>query len=103
MVDSLAFDTKLFNKSSFIFLKNQFCVIKFCFGSSSKFLGLIDFSHFFTEENFDSQCELFTGYNLSVRKLKDFQLNNFVSNGKESTTFSINTGPDFGGSCWICY
>ena len=38
-----------------------------------------------------------------VRKMKELLLNNFVSNAKESTTFSMNTGPDFGGSCWICH
>ena len=42
----LAFETNVINKSSFIFPKNQFYIIRFCFGSSSKFLGPIDFSHF---------------------------------------------------------
>ena len=42
----LAFETKYINKNSFIFPKNQFYLIKFCFWSSSKFLGPIDFSHF---------------------------------------------------------
>ena len=41
--------------------------------------------------------------NLLVRKMTEILLHNFVSNAKESTTFSMNTGPDFGGSCWICH
>ena len=31
--------------------------------------------------------------------MKDFLSNNSVSNAKESTAISINTGPEFGGSC----
>ena len=38
-----------------------------------------------------------------VGKMKEFLLDKFVSNDKESTTFRKNTGPDFGCSCWICY
>ena len=46
MVLYLAFETKVIDKSSFIFPKNQFCLITFCFGSKSKFLGPIDFRIF---------------------------------------------------------
>ena len=53
----------------------------------------------YAEENLDNLCDLFIGYNLLVRKIKELLFNNFVSNAKESTTFSMNTGPDFGGSC----
>ena len=67
-----------------------------------KFLGLIEFSHLFTEEDFDNQYELFIAYILSVRKMKEVLLKNFLSIAKESTTFSMNTGPDFGVSCWTC-
>ena len=48
--------------------------MKFRLWSNSKFLGLIDFSHFFTKEDFDNQCELFITYNLSVRKMKELLL-----------------------------
>ena len=44
---------------------------------------------------------LVIGYNLLVRKMKKVLSNNFVSNPKESTTFSMSIGPDFGGLCWI--
>ena len=45
-----------------------------------------------------------TGCQISLlRKMKELLLNNFVSNTKESATFSVNTGPDFGASCWICH
>ena len=54
-------------------------------------------------ENLDNKSDLFIGYNLLVRKMKELLLNNFVSNAKESTTFSMNTGPDFEGSCWTCH
>ena len=56
-------------------------------------------SAIFTEENFDNQCKLFIGYDLLIRKMKELLLNKFLSNANESTTFSMNTGPDFGGSC----
>ena len=42
----LAFETKVIDKSSLIFPKDQCYLIRFYFGSSSKFLGPIDFSHF---------------------------------------------------------
>ena len=42
----LAFETKVIYKRYFIFSMNQFYLIRFCFGSSRKFLGPIDFSHF---------------------------------------------------------
>ena len=36
--------------------------------------------------------------------MKELLLNNFASIAfKEYTPFSMNTGPDFGGSCWICH
>ena len=62
---------------------------------SSKIFGTHRFQPFFTEEKFHIQYELFIGYNLFVRKMKELLLNNFVSNAKKSTTFSMNTGPDF--------
>ena len=47
--------------------------------------------------NYDlNQYELFIGYNLSERKMKKLLLKNFLSIAKESNTFSMNTGPDFG-------
>ena len=85
MVNYLAFQTKLFNKSSFIFSKNQFCVIKFCFGSSSKFSGLIDFSHLFTEENIGNQCK-FLPFILDV-----YSYGLFVISFKINTTKSIKS------------
>ena len=59
VVNSQAFKTILFNKSSFIFPMNDTYQIKLRFWSSRKFLGLIDFCHFFTKENFDNKHELF--------------------------------------------
>ena len=56
-------------------------------------------SAIFTQEYFDNQCELSVGYNLLVRKMKERLSNNFLSNTKESSTFSINKGSNFGGSC----
>ena len=56
---TVVFETNFVNKNSYIFPMNQFYPIKFRLWSNSKFLGLIDFSYFFTEEDFDNKCELF--------------------------------------------
>ena len=88
LVNSLAFDNKLFyDKVSRLF-----------YSFPVHFLGLIEIGHFSQKKIFDNQCELFIAYNLSVRKMKEVLLKNFLSIAKESTTFSMNTGPDFGGS-----
>ena len=97
------FETKCCSKIFQIFPVNQFYPIKFRFWSNSNFLGLIEIGHFSQKKIFDNQCELFISYNLSVRKMKEVLLKNFLSIAKESTTFSMNTGPDFGVSCWTCH
>ena len=75
----------------------SFVSIPLRFWSSRKYLGLIDLCHFFTRENFDNKHEflLVRILELTWKNMKEILLDNLVSNAKESTTFSMNKGPDF--------
>ena len=52
------------------------------------FLDNLSFGNSLGQNRYGELC----GYNLLVRKMKELLLNNIVSNAKESTTFSMNTG-----------
>ena len=74
---------KVIDKSSFIFPTNQFYLIKFYFGSNSKFLGPIDFSHFSHKKILIINLNfLLATMHYVLRKMKELLLNNFVSNTK---------------------
>ena len=91
VVDTLVFDTKIFSKSSFIFVKN--CKVHFY----NKFFFVKKWQKSMSPKNFPLHQNLnFIRQSQLMGKIKELLLNNIVSKIRECTTFtSMNTGPDF--------